>query len=133
MVYRNRNTTSSRNGLSDRDMLFDLLASGKSMSHLYDHAIMESSSGMVRDTFETLQHDEHLMAETVFGIMEQEGWYSTGGQREQSSQRAESSQRRSGNLEAKAGSRYMAGRGQSLRSGRAQTRGGSGSQIEWTL
>jgi hypothetical protein len=130
MVYRNRSTTSSRNRLSDRDMLFDMLATGKNMSHLYDHAIMESSSGMIRDTFETLQHDEHLMAETLFGVMEQEGWYSTGAGWQKSGQPMKSPQRQP---DATAGSRYAAGRGQSLRSGRAQSRSGADSQIEWTL
>ena len=145
MVYRNRTTTTSRNRLSDRDMLLDLLATGKNMSHLYDHAIMEASNSTIRDTFETLQHDEHMIADTVFGVMEQEGWYSTGSDRQNQAQNMGSSQRQSGDFDTQASSRYaassgsprfggnLAGRGQSSRSGRSQSRPGTASQMEWTL
>jgi hypothetical protein len=145
MVYRNRNTTTSRNSLSDRDMLLDLLATGKNMSHLYDHAIMESSNSMIRDTFEILQHDEHLIGKTLFGVMEQEGWYSTGAGRQNSGQKMGNPQRQTENLDTQSGSRYvsgnsaqrsggnLAGRGQSSRGSRSLSRSGTGSQMEWTL
>jgi hypothetical protein len=145
MVYRNRNTTGSRNRLSDRDMLFDLLATGKNMSHLYDHAIMESSNSPIRDTFEILQHDEHMIAESLFGVMEQEGWYTPGAGAQNAGQRMISSQHQSGNFDTQANSRYatssgsprsggnLTTRGPSSRSSRSQSRSGTSSQMEWTL
>jgi len=77
LAYRNMDTTSSRNRLSDRDMLLDILSTAKSMSNLYDHAILESSNPMIREAFEDFQHDEHRSAEQLFLIMQQHGWYST--------------------------------------------------------
>lgn len=139
MVYRNRNTSDSRNRLSDRDMLLDMLATGKNMSHLYDHAIMEASSGMVRETFETLQHDEHMINETLYGIMQEEGWYSTGASGQQAGQGTGGSRRRSSSFSTQASSRYAVRSGSphfggSL-SGMTQSSRGknSRSQVEWTL
>lgn len=82
MAYRSRNTTGSRNRLSDRDMLMDILATSKYMSGIYDHAVLESSNFMVRDLFATLQQDEHETAENIFNAMQQQGWYNTGAGRQ---------------------------------------------------
>jgi spore coat protein CotF len=143
MVNRNRNTTNSRNRLSDRDMLFDMLATGKLMSHLYDHAILESSNNMVRDTFETLQHSEHQIAQTVSGIMQQEGWYNTGASRQNSNQLMGKPERQ-GNFNIQANSQYattsgaqnfgsnMGGRGQNFTAGRAQAQTGYNPRPDWS-
>ena len=78
------NTQSNRNRLSDRDMLVDLLNTEKHLSHLYEHAIMESSNITVRNAVEEFQHDEHENAYTLFQVMQDRGWYNVSEQ-EQSS------------------------------------------------
>ncbi len=88
--------TSQRNRLSDRDMLLDLLTTEKYMSHLYDHAIMEATGDYVRDTFMALQEDEHETAQMLFDFMQQQGWYSTGANRQKFGRRLQSGQRLSG-------------------------------------
>lgn len=77
MTQGNRYSRSSKSALSERDMLMDLLCTEKSMSHLYDHGIMEASSDEVRYTFEELQHDEHENAHVLFKAMQERGWYNT--------------------------------------------------------
>ncbi|MEG6586049.1 spore coat protein [Dendrosporobacter sp. 1207_IL3150] len=72
-----RNMRSSQNRLSDRDMLLDLLNTEKSMSHMYDHAIMESSNENVRYAFEEFQHDEHENGHLIFKSMQERGWYNS--------------------------------------------------------
>ncbi|MDR3565875.1 MAG: spore coat protein [Negativicutes bacterium] len=143
MVYRSRNSTSSRNRLSDRDMLFDMLTTGKCMSHLYDHAIMESSHSMIRETFETLQHSEHEMAETLFNLLEQEGWYTASSRPRSELRLDERNQPRSSDVRSNPRSitssgtqrygRHSSGSEQPSRSGRSQSRAGANSQLEWTL
>ncbi|MBP2649776.1 MAG: Coat domain protein [Firmicutes bacterium] len=91
MAYRSINSAmTSRNRLSDRDMILDILATSKSMSNLYDHASLEASDTMIRDTFEDLQHDEHRSAEMLFNIMQQQGWYNTNATASSSSRSASS-------------------------------------------
>jgi len=95
LAYRSSNTPTSRNRLSDRDMLLDILATTKSMSSLYDHAILESNDSMVRETFENLQQDEHHSAEMIYNIMQEQGMYNIGsrqslGQRYRKSQNSDS-------------------------------------------
>ncbi len=86
----------SRNRLSDRDMLLDLLTTEKYMSHLYDHAIMEASGDTVRDTFVALQQDEHETAQMLFDFMNQHGWYTTGANRQKAGRRLQTGQPLSG-------------------------------------
>ena len=77
MPYTKRfSNQGSSNRLSDRDMLMDLLNTEKQMSHMYDHAITESTNLSVLNTFEQLQHDEHENSHTVFTAMQERGWYS---------------------------------------------------------
>lgn len=134
--------TSQRNRLSDRDMLLDLLSTEKYMSHLYDHAIMESTGDAVRDAFVALQQDEHESAQMLFDFMQQQGWYSTGANRQQFGRRLQSGQRLSGGRQQsmagamqspKADSRYAVtsgarNLGQNLRGGRGQQ---GGKQPAW--
>jgi hypothetical protein len=94
LAYRSSNTPDSRNRLSDRDMLLDILATTKSMSSLYDHAILEANDSIVRETFENLQQDEHHSAEMIYNIMQEQGMYNTGsrqafGQRYRKSQNSD--------------------------------------------
>ncbi len=79
------NTQSNRNRLSDRDMLIDLLNTEKHLSHLYEHAIMESSNITVRNAVEEFQHDEHENAYTLFQVMQDRGWYDVPEQQQQNS------------------------------------------------
>ncbi len=112
---------SNRNRLSDRDMLLDLLATEKYMSHLYDHAIMEASGDTVRDTFVALQQDEHETTQMLFDFMHQHGWYTTGANRQKAGRRLQSGQPLSGGRpqknmqgaspQTKADSRYAAATG----------------------
>jgi len=81
MNYKRRYSKSAKlnqNRLSDRDMLLDLLNTEKSMSHMYDHGIMEATNDTVRNVFEELQHDEHENAYILFNAMQERGWYNTG-------------------------------------------------------
>ena len=77
MVYAKRYMGTSKNRLSDRDILFDVLMTEKHMSRVYDTAIMESSSQDVLDLFEEMQHDEHKNARTIFNAMQERRWYNT--------------------------------------------------------
>lgn len=78
--YSNNYTTTSRNRLSDRDMMVDLINTEKHLSHLYEHAIMESTNITVHNAMEEFQHDEHENAYTLFRVMEEKGWYNPAGQ-----------------------------------------------------
>ena len=64
-----------RNRLSDCDIFLDMLTTEKHMSHLYDHAVLESSGDLVRDTFQTLQQNSQSNAQKLFEVMQQRGWY----------------------------------------------------------
>lgn len=77
MVYAKRYMGTSKNRLSDRDILLDILMTEKHMSQVYDTAIMESSNNAVLDLFEEMQHDEHENARTIFKAMQERGWYNT--------------------------------------------------------
>ena len=68
-------STTSRNRLSDRDMLLDLMMTEKHLSSLYEHGVLEATSPMVSNTFERLQADTHDNARTLFTAMQQRGWY----------------------------------------------------------
>lgn len=66
-----------KNRLSDHDMLLDMLTTEKFMSHLYDHAVLESASDLVRDSFQTLQRSTQSNAHKLYELMNQRGWYKT--------------------------------------------------------
>jgi hypothetical protein len=68
-------SATSRNRLSDRDMLLDLMITEKHLSGLYDQGILESTSSIISNTFERLQADTHDNARTIFTAMQQRGWY----------------------------------------------------------
>lgn len=68
-------STTSRNRLSDRDIMLDLLMTEKHLSSLYDHGVMEAASPMVSNTFERLQADTHDSIRAIFAAMQQRGWY----------------------------------------------------------
>jgi hypothetical protein len=108
---RNNSSTTSRNRLSDRDMLSDMLLTAKSLSHLYDHAIMESSHDQVRDAFENMQQDEHEIIHTLFAVMQEAGWYKAGAGRRNWSARSEYSRGGSPDLAPPADSRYAVASG----------------------
>lgn len=65
----------TKNQLSDRDMLLDLLMTEKYMSQLYNTALMESTNSDVLDAFEEMQHDEHENARLLYDSMHDRGWY----------------------------------------------------------
>jgi spore coat protein CotF len=65
----------SRNRLSDRDMLLDLMITEKHLSRLYDQGALEATSPMLSNTFERLQADTHDNARIIFTTMQQRGWY----------------------------------------------------------
>lgn len=75
MNRQKQSSTTSRNRLSDRDMVLDLLMTEKHLSHLYDHGVMEATSPMVSNTFERLQADTHDSIRAIFAAMQQRGWY----------------------------------------------------------
>lgn len=107
MAHHGKDSSAGYNRLSDRDMLFDLLNTEKQMSHLYDHAIMESTSERVRDTFIALQQDEQQAARMLFEFLQQKGWYTPGAGRQNFGRRLQSSQPLSGGgAQPRADSRY---------------------------
>jgi spore coat protein CotF len=61
-------------------MIADLINTEKHLSHLYEHAIMESTNITVHNTVEEFQHDEHENAYTLFQVMQERGWYNPVGQ-----------------------------------------------------
>nr|WP_232035835.1 spore coat protein [Methylomusa anaerophila] len=56
-------------------MLADLINTEKHISHLYEHAIMESTHSHVYNFMEDMQRDEHDNAFTLFQAMQQRDWY----------------------------------------------------------
>lgn len=62
-------------GMSDKDMLGDLLSTLKSMSSTYHNAIMESANNSVRQTMEKLHDDQINEAKNLFDAMHSRGWY----------------------------------------------------------
>lgn len=75
MVYSKRYMGSSKNQLSDRDMLLDLLMTEKYMSQMYNTALMEATNSDVIDSFDEMQHDEHENARLLYNSMHDRGWY----------------------------------------------------------
>lgn len=73
-----RNYLSGR--LSDKDILLDLINTEKQLSHLYDHAVLESSNLEIHTTMEEFQRDEHENSFTLFNVMQQRGWYNQSSQ-----------------------------------------------------
>lgn len=67
-----------RNRLSDHDIFLDMLTTEKYMSHIYDHAVLESSGDLIRDTFQTLQQTTQSNAQKLYETMQQHGWYKSG-------------------------------------------------------
>lgn len=86
MVYSKRYMGASKNQLSDRDMLLDLLMTEKYISQVYNTAIMEATNSDVLDTFEEMQHDEHENGRLLFTAMQERGWYNAN-QTEKSNER----------------------------------------------
>ncbi|HHY94469.1 MAG TPA: spore coat protein [Firmicutes bacterium] len=62
-------------GMSDKDMLGDLLSSIKHMSTTYHAAVLESADNHVRQTFESLHDDQINQAKGLFDAMHTRGWY----------------------------------------------------------
>ena len=86
--YSNSNNpVSSHNRLSDRDIMVDLINTEKHLSHLYEHAIMESVNSTVHNTMEEFQHDEHENAYTLYKAMQDRGWYKSAGQEQKNNYR----------------------------------------------
>lgn len=75
MVQARRYIRTTKNRLSDRDMLLDLLMTEKYMAHMYNSAIMESTHTAVLEAFEDMAHDEHSNARSLFETMQDRGWY----------------------------------------------------------
>ncbi len=76
----NMNMPAGMNRLSDRDIMLDLISTEKHLSHLYEHAVMESTNVTVHNAMEEFQHDEHEAAYTLFSAMQDRGWYNPAGQ-----------------------------------------------------
>lgn len=62
-------------GMSDRDMVGDLLSTIKSMSSAYHQAVLESTNNEVRQTMATLHDNQVNQARTLFDAMQARGWY----------------------------------------------------------
>lgn len=63
------------NGLSEKDILVDLLNDTKLASEGYHMAILESANDNVWNTFVRLHNDELTGARVIFNLMHQRGWY----------------------------------------------------------
>lgn len=75
MNYQKQFSPASRNRLSDRDMLMDLIITEKHLSALYNQGVLEATSSIIASTFERLQADTHDNARTIFNAMQTRGWY----------------------------------------------------------
>lgn len=62
-------------GLSDKDMVGDLLSTVKQMSSGYHMALLESVNQELRNTFSSLHDDQVTQARRLFDVMHQRGWY----------------------------------------------------------
>lgn len=74
MVYAQNSSTLGKNGLSDRDILLDVLLTEKQLSQMYEQAITESTNNEITDILEQLQHDEHENIHAAYDILQQRGW-----------------------------------------------------------
>jgi len=63
------------NGLSDKDILADLLNDSKLASEGYHKGMLESANDNVWNTFMRLHNDELTGARVIFNLMHQRGWY----------------------------------------------------------
>jgi len=63
------------NGLSDKDILTDLLNDSKLASEGYHKGMLESANDNVWNTFMRLHNDELTGARVIFNLMQQRGWY----------------------------------------------------------
>ncbi|HUW64397.1 MAG TPA: spore coat protein [Spirochaetia bacterium] len=63
------------NGLSEKDIMVDLLNDTKLASDGYHLAMLESASDNVWNTFLRLHNDELTGARVIFNLMHQRGWY----------------------------------------------------------
>lgn len=63
------------NGLSEKDIMVDLLNDTKLASEGYHHAMVESANDNVWNTFMRLHNDELTGARLIFNLMHQRGWY----------------------------------------------------------
>jgi len=63
------------NGLSEKDIMVDLLNDTKFASDCYHAAILEAANDNVWNTFLRLHNDELTGARLIFNLMHQRGWY----------------------------------------------------------
>ncbi|MDA8333688.1 MAG: spore coat protein [Peptococcaceae bacterium] len=63
------------NGLSEKDIMVDLLNDTKLASDCYHAAILEAANDNVWNTFVRLHNDELTGARVIFNLMHQRGWY----------------------------------------------------------
>lgn len=62
-------------GLSEQDILQDMLLTEKYLSEVLNHAILESSNNQTRQMFKTLQENAQEHAQMIYEEMSDQGWY----------------------------------------------------------
>lgn len=67
--------TQTTGGLSERDMLQDMLVTEKYLSEVLNHAILEANSNQTRQVFRALQDNAQGHAHTIYDTMSDQGWY----------------------------------------------------------
>lgn len=66
-------------GLSQQDMLHDMLISEKYLSDVLNKAVLESSSNQTRQMFKSLQDNAQEHAQMIYEEMSDQGWYNVQG------------------------------------------------------
>lgn len=69
------NVFSSMSNKEDKDLLTDLLETEKHISSIYNTAVFESASPVVRQTIQHIQKEEQQHGEQIFNYMHSHGMY----------------------------------------------------------
>jgi len=76
---QNRQMSGMGGGLSEQDMLHDMLITEKYLSEVLNNAILESSCNQTRQMFKSLQDNAQEHAQMIFEEMSDQGWYNVQG------------------------------------------------------
>jgi len=72
-------TRQTGGGLSEQDMLRDMLITEKYLSDVLNKAILESSTNQTRQMFKSLQDNAQEHAQMIYEEMSDQGWYNVQG------------------------------------------------------
>ena len=67
----------SQNGMQDKEIMDDVLASEKAITGSYNIFTNECATQQIRDEFLNILNEEHQIQADVFDEMKKRGWYPT--------------------------------------------------------